>query len=56
MEESCNEDTMDYICERLKTMELENKELVVEANLVVEVVNRGTNCLLLKILTSKYYN
>lgn len=56
MDEFESVDAMDYIYERLKFTDLENEEIVVEVNSVAEVVNRGKNYLLLKLLTFKYYN
>lgn len=56
MDAKRSEDAMDFICERLKTIDLENEKIVMEVNLVAKVMDRGNNCVLLKLLTSKYYN
>lgn len=44
------------IFELLKTIELENEELVVDFNSVEEVLKRGKSFLLLRLLTTQYYN
>lgn len=56
MDDFHSENDLDNICERLKITDLENEEIVVEFSLVAEVVDSGKNCLLLKLLTSKFYN
>lgn len=56
MDDFRNEDEMDHIYEWLKTMDLENEKLVVDCSSVVDVENRGKKCLLVKLLTPKYYN
>lgn len=44
------------IYELLKTTKLENEELVVDYNSIEEVVSRGKSYLLLRLLTTQYYN
>lgn len=56
MKDPRNKGGMDLFYERLKAIDLENEELVMEANSIAKVVNRGKNCLVLKLLTTKYYN
>lgn len=56
MDDSHSENNVNHICECLKTTELENEEIVVDFSSVDEVVNRGKTCLLIKLLTTKYYN
>lgn len=43
------------LCECLKATELENEELHVELELAGEVVDIGKKCLIVKLLTSKYF-
>lgn len=50
------DDSVDTLCEQLKLTKLKKEEIVVELNEVKEVVNRGKNCLLVKLLTRKYFN
>lgn len=45
-----------HLCEQLRLMELENEETHIELSSVEEVVNRSKNCLLVKLLSTKYYN
>lgn len=56
MDDSCKDDEMDSICERLKTIDLQNEEILVDFNLVEKVMDRRKTCLLVKLLTLKYYN
>lgn len=56
VEEKYNDDEMASICKRLETTDLEKEELVVDINSVAEVMDRGNTCLLVKLLTSKYFN
>lgn len=50
------EGAVNQLCNRLQATELENKEIIVELESVEEVINRGKKCLLVKLLTNKYYN
>lgn len=56
MDDSCKDNEMDSICERLKTIDLKNEEILVDFNSVERVVDRGKTCLLVKLLMPKYYN
>lgn len=56
MDDFRNEDEMDHKCEQLKTMDLENETLMVDCSSVADLENRGKKCLLVKLLTPKYYN
>lgn len=47
---------VDTLCECLKTTDLENEELQVELGLVDKVVEKGKKCLVVKLLTRKYFN
>lgn len=47
---------MEDLCERLMGTDLENGELVLDLSSVEEVVSRGENFLLTKLLSTKYYN
>lgn len=47
---------MENLCERLMATDLENEEIWVDLGTVDEVVNKGKNCLLVKLLTNKYFN
>lgn len=47
---------MDNICKQLQSTDLENEEILVDFNSVAKVMDRGKMCLLMKLLTSKYYN
>lgn len=42
--------------DRIMATDLEGKEVQVDLDAVDEVVNRGKNCLLVKLLTKKYFN
>lgn len=50
------EDSVDSFCEQLKWTKLERKEVVVEPSSMTEVLTRGRNCLLVKVLSCKYFN
>lgn len=50
------EGDVNHLCDKLKVTELENEENIVELQEVVGVVNRGKKCLLVKLLSSKYFN
>lgn len=43
-------------CERLLYTDLEKEEIQVVLSSMDEVVNRGKNCLLIKLLSNRYYN
>lgn len=50
------DDSVENLCENLKSTELENEEVNIEVNLLEEVISRGKTCLLVKLLTNRYYN
>lgn len=50
------EDDVDCIYGRLETIVLENEEIMVDFDSVTEAVNRENSCLLVKLLTAKYFN
>lgn len=47
---------VNHLCDKLQAIELENEEIGVELESVEEVVSKGEKCLLVKMLSSKYYN
>lgn len=55
MEVGVNEG-VDNHCERLMWMDLKQEEIAMEPSLVEEVNSRGQNCLLVKLLSQKYFN
>lgn len=56
MDESMVEDDVETLCEHLHTTELENEEVCLELNLLEKVIRGGKNCILVKLLTNRYYN
>lgn len=44
------------LCDQLRVTDLEQEELRIEPSFIGEVIARGRNCLLTKLLSSKYYN
>lgn len=50
------ETDVNSIYKLLKITKLENEELVVDYNSIKEVVSKGKSCLLLRLLTTQYYN
>lgn len=50
------EDGVDTLCECLSWTDLEQEEIVVTPNSIEEVWIRGKNCLLVKLLSMKYFN
>lgn len=50
------EGAVDQLCNKLKATELENEEIVVELKSIEEVMSRGKKCMLVKLLSNKYYN
>lgn len=44
---------MENLYERLKMIELEKEEIILELSLVGEVFDKGKTCLLIKLLTIK---
>lgn len=47
---------VDELCDRLLAIDLEKEELHVELSSIGKVFRRGENCLLAKLLSTKYYN
>lgn len=47
---------MEVICERLSLTDLEQEEIHVDLSSVEEVISRGNDCLLVELLTKRYYN
>lgn len=47
---------VEELCECLMVIELENEELILDQSSMEEVVNKGENCLLAKLLYTNYYN
>lgn len=56
MDEFITKDGVESLCKHLHTMELENEEVCLELNLLEEVVSRGKNYILVKLLMKRYYN
>lgn len=50
------ENGVENLCECLMITDLNKEETHVELSLVDEVVSRGKNCLLVKLLSKKYFN
>lgn len=50
------EGAVNHLYNKLKTTELENEEIVVKLKPVEKVMSRGKNCMLVRLLSSKYYN
>lgn len=44
------------LCDQLRATNFEQEELCIEPSFVGEVIARGKNCLLTKLLSTKYYN
>lgn len=55
VDQTMAEGDVDHLCDKLKATELENEEIFVELHKVEGVVNRGKKCLLVKLLSNKYF-
>lgn len=47
---------VDSLCERLKSTKLKNEEIFIDLNSIEEVLNKGKNYILVKLLSANYYN
>lgn len=50
------EEELESVSEKLNTTELEEEEIKIELEAFREMVERGSNCLLLKLLSIHYFN
>lgn len=49
-------EVLEGFCDRLRVTELENEEVLIGMDLVGDVVSRGRNFLLMKLLSNTYHN
>lgn len=50
------EDEVELICKKLTSTELEEEEIMIDPKEFLELLDRGTNCLLLKLLSICHFN